>query len=110
MNRTAGRAAHKLLIGQMPETWAAATELISALNHVRLCGTVQVITAAEAVVTATRALELNESKADRALRQVEAVTAARQPSLRRGREDLAYNPRFWQRKERRLLRQRRERR
>lgn len=81
------------------------SELISALHGVRLCGSVQVIAAAESLVAATSDLELNEKRAERFQRQAEAVVAAQGAFLDTCREDLAYTARWWQ-----LLRRRKERR
>ncbi|MEU6708624.1 hypothetical protein [Streptomyces wuyuanensis] len=113
MNRTAGRAAHKLLIAQMPTVWEATAELISALNGVRLCGTVQVITAAEELVKVTGDLDMNERKANLAQKQADRIVEAQKVFLEACREDLAYNTRWWQvirkRKERKFLREQSER-
>ncbi|MFJ8957312.1 hypothetical protein ACIRO1_45205 [Streptomyces sp. NPDC102381] len=109
LQREAGRAAHKLLLGQLPQGWEVSGELIGALHGVRLCGTVPVIAAAEALVTATGELELNEKDGSRFQQQAEAVVAAQGAFLDACREDLAYATKPWQLvrryKERRFLRQ-----
>lgn len=113
MNRTAGRAAHKLLIGQMPAVWEATAELISALNGVRLCGTVQVIAAAEELVTVTGDIDMGERKAGLAQQQADRVVEAQRAFLEACREELAYSAQWWQvfrrRKERKFLREQSER-
>jgi len=107
LQREAGRAAHKLLLGQLDQSWEISSELISALHGVRLCGSVQVIAAAETLVAAASDMELDEKNADRFQRQAEAVVAAQAAFLDACREDLAYTARWWQvlrrRKERRFL-------
>ncbi|MFG2988944.1 hypothetical protein ACGFZK_06505 [Streptomyces sp. NPDC048257] len=104
----AGRAAHKLLLGRLPQAWEVSSELIGALHGVRLCGTVPVIAAAEGLITATGNLELNERDGVRFQQQAEAVVAAQDAFLDACREDLAYAARWWQParryKERRFLR------
>lgn len=81
----------------------------SALNGGRLCGSVQVIDAAEKLVTAAGDLDLNERKADRFQLQAKAVVAAQKTFLDTFREKLFYNARWYQilrrRKEKRFLRQ-----
>ncbi|MFI1285181.1 hypothetical protein ACH4U5_31235 [Streptomyces sp. NPDC020858] len=108
LQREAGRAAHKLLLGQIPLAWEVSGELIGALHGVRLCGTVPVIAAAEDLVTATSNLELNEKDGARFQQQAEALVAAQAAFLDACREDLAYATRWWQLvrryKERRFLR------
>lgn len=110
LRREAGWASHKLLAAQMPTMWEISSDLISALNGVRLCGSVQVIDAAEKLVTAAGDLDLNEKKADRFQRQAEAVVAAQKTFLDTCREELSYNARWYQilrkRKEKRFLQQR----
>ncbi|MGH3325835.1 MAG: hypothetical protein ACRDOV_15620, partial [Streptomyces sp.] len=107
LRREAGRAAHKVLLGQLPQAWELSSELIGALQGVRLCGSVHVIDAAETLVAATGDLDLNEKSADCFQRQVEAVVAARDAFLDVCRDDLAYTARWWQGrrriKERRFL-------
>ncbi|GGU66985.1 hypothetical protein [Streptomyces lavendofoliae] len=109
LRREAGRAANKVLLGQLPQAW----ELIGALQGVRLCGSLHVIAAAETLVAATGDLDLNERNADRFQQQAEAVVAARDAFLDVCREDLAYTARWWQVrrriKERRFLREQAER-
>ena len=109
LQREAGRAAHKLLLGQIPQAWEVSGELISALHGVRLCGTVAVIAAAEDVVAATSDLDLNEKNGDRFQQQADAVVAAQGVFLDACREDLSYATKRWQLvrryKERRFLRQ-----
>jgi hypothetical protein len=109
LRREAGRAANKLLLGQLPQAWEISGELIGALHGVRLCGTVAVIAAAEDLVAATSHLELNEPNGDRFQRQAEAVVAAQGVFLDACREDLSYATKRWQLlrryKERRFLRQ-----
>ncbi|MET8183776.1 hypothetical protein [Streptomyces sp. NPDC005336] len=109
LKREAGRAAHKLLLGQTPQAWEVSSELISALHGVRLCGSVHVIAAAETLVEATSNLELNEKSARRSQRQAEAVVTAQRAFLDACREDLAYTARWYQvrrrRAERRFLRE-----
>ncbi|MFD0068022.1 hypothetical protein [Streptomyces sp. NPDC056689] len=108
LQREAGRAAHKLLLGKLPQAWEVSSDLIGALHAVRLCGTVPVIAAAEALVAATSDLELNEKDGDRFQQQAEAVVAVQGVFLDICREDLAYATRRWQllrrHKERRFLR------
>lgn len=65
----------------MPAMWEISSDLISALNGVRLCGSVQVIDAAEKLVTAARDLDLAERKADRFQLRAEAVVAAQKTFL-----------------------------
>ncbi|MFI7358011.1 hypothetical protein ACIBTP_29335 [Streptomyces avidinii] len=36
LQREAGRAAHKLLLGQIPQAWEVSSELVGALHGVRL--------------------------------------------------------------------------
>lgn len=100
----------KVLLGQLPQMWEINSELIGALNEVRLCGTTSVVAAAEALVGATSDLVLNEKSADRFQQQAEAVTAARTAFLDVCREDLGYTTHWWQvrrrREERRALRAR----
>ncbi|MEU0074113.1 hypothetical protein ABZ027_31930 [Streptomyces sp. NPDC006332] len=109
LQREAGRAAHKLLLGQLPQAWEVSGELIGALHGVRLCGTVAVIAAAEDLVAATSDLELNEKDGARFQRQAEVVVAAQGVFLDACREDLSYATKRWQwgrrYKERRFLRQ-----
>ncbi|MER6696155.1 hypothetical protein ABT289_03095 [Streptomyces fimicarius] len=105
LRREAGRASYKLLTAQIPVMWEISSDLISALNGVRLCGSVQVIDAAEKLVTAAGNLDLNERKGDRFQIQAEAVVAAQKTFLDTCREELAYNARWYQ-----LLRKRKERR
>lgn len=109
LQREVGRAAHKLLLGQLPHAWEVSGELIGALHGVRLCGTVAVIAAAEDLVAATSDLELNEKDGARFQRQAEAVVAAQGVFLDACREDLSYTTKRWQwvrrYKERRFLRQ-----
>ncbi|MFD7758030.1 hypothetical protein [Streptomyces sp. NPDC059757] len=109
LQREAGRAAHKLLLGQLPQAWEVSGELIGALHGVRLCGTVPVIAAAEDLVAATSDLELNEKDGDRFQRQAEAVVAVQGVFLDACREDLSYATKRWQLlrryKERRFLRE-----
>ncbi|MEU6332001.1 hypothetical protein ABZ851_32810 [Streptomyces sp. NPDC047049] len=95
LSREAGRAADKLLLGQLPRVWEITSDLIGALNGVQLCGSLPVIAAAEALVTAISDLELNESAA-RFQQQSAAVVAAREAFLDACREDLAYTTRWWQ--------------
>ncbi|MGW3377402.1 hypothetical protein [Streptomyces hydrogenans] len=108
LHREAGRAADKVLMAQIPTMWEIPTELISALNGVRLCGTVQVIDAAEKLVTATSDLDMSEKKKDRFHAQADAIVAAQKVFLDVCREELSYNTRWYQwwrkRKERRYLR------
>ncbi|MFD9789142.1 hypothetical protein ACFWYX_35110 [[Kitasatospora] papulosa] len=96
LQREAGRPAHKLLLGQLPQMWEVTSELISALHGVRLCGTVAVIYAAERLATATNNLELNEKDGARFQQQAEAVVAAQATFLDACREDLAYVTQWWQ--------------
>ncbi|URZ99452.1 hypothetical protein NCG97_00240 [Streptomyces lydicamycinicus] len=96
LQREAGRAAHKLLLGQLPQAWEVSGELIGALHGVRLCGTVLVIAAAEDLVAATSDLELNEKDGERFQRQAEAVVAAQGAFLDTCREDLSYATKWWQ--------------
>ncbi|GAA0896511.1 hypothetical protein GCM10009574_073710 [Streptomyces asiaticus] len=109
LKREAGRAAHKLLLGQTPQVWEVSSELISALHGVRLCGSVHVIAAAETLVEATSNLELGEKSARRSQRQAEALVTAQRAFLDVCREDLAYTARWYQvrrrRAERRFLRE-----
>jgi hypothetical protein len=109
LQREAGRAAHKLLLGQIPQAWEVSGELIGALQGVRLCGTVPVIAAAEDLVAATSDLELNEKDESHFQQQAEAVVDAQGAFLDACREDLAYATKPWQLlrryKERRFLRQ-----
>ncbi|MFG3427608.1 hypothetical protein [Streptomyces californicus] len=109
LRREAGRASYKLLTAQMPAMREISSDLISALNGVRLCGSVQVIDAAEKLVTAAGSLDLNEREADRFQLRVEAVVAAQKTFLDICREELSYSARWYQllrkRKERRFLRQ-----
>ncbi|GGY40832.1 hypothetical protein [Streptomyces djakartensis] len=42
LRREAGRAADKVLLGQLPQLWETTSELMGALHGVRLCGTVPV--------------------------------------------------------------------
>ncbi|MEV7641325.1 hypothetical protein AB0O32_15410 [Streptomyces rubiginosohelvolus] len=109
LRREAGRASYRLLTAQMPVMWEVSSDLISALNGVRLCGSVQVIDAAEKLVTAAGNLDLNERKADCFQLQAEAVVAAQKTFLDTCREELSYNARWYQllrkRKEKRFLRQ-----
>ncbi|TRV73328.1 hypothetical protein FKN01_27535 [Streptomyces sp. 130] len=109
LRREAGRASHKLLVAQMPAMWEISSDLISALNGVRLCGSVQVIAAAENLVAAAGDLDLNERKANRFQLQAEAVVDAQKTFLDTCREELSYNARWYQflrkRKEKRFLRQ-----
>ncbi|MFF3036475.1 hypothetical protein ACFVS7_36380 [Streptomyces rubiginosohelvolus] len=75
----------------------------------RAASSVQVIDAAEKLVTAAGSLDLNERKADRFQLQAEAVIAAQKTFLDTCREELSYNARWYQilrkRKEKRFLRQ-----
>ncbi|MER7914384.1 hypothetical protein [Streptomyces sp. NPDC096068] len=109
LQREAKWAAHKVLLGQIQQTWEVTSELIGALHGVRLCGTVPVIAAAEDLVAATSDLQLNEKDRARFQEQVEAVVAAQGVFLDTCREDLSYATRWWQLvrryKERRFLRQ-----
>lgn len=109
LQREAGRAAHKLLLGQIPQAWEVSGELIGALQGVRLCGTVPVVAAAEDLVAATSDLQLNEEDGARFQQQAEAVVAAQGAFLDACREDLAYATKPWQLlrryKERRFLRE-----
>ncbi|MFJ3086750.1 hypothetical protein [Streptomyces sp. NPDC086838] len=109
MRREAGRAATKLLLGQMPQMWEVTSELMGALHGVRLCGTVPVIATAEALITATSDLELNEKDAARFQQQAEAVSVAQRAFLDACRKDLSYATKQWQLvrryQERRYLRQ-----
>ncbi|MFK4024665.1 hypothetical protein [Streptomyces sp. SM1] len=113
LRREAGRAADKVLLGQVPQAWELSSELIGALQGVRLCGSVHVIATAETLVAATGDLDLNERNADRFQQQAEAVVAARDAFLDVCREDLAYTARWWQVrrriKEHRFLRKQAER-
>ncbi|MFD3997137.1 hypothetical protein [Streptomyces sp. NPDC058583] len=110
LNREAGRASHKLLTAQMPTMWEISSDRITALNGVRLCGSVHVIDAAEKLVTAVGDLDLNEKKSARFQHQAEAVVAAQKTFLDTCREELSYNARWYQilrkRKEKRFLQQR----
>ncbi|MFD8712003.1 hypothetical protein ACFV07_16265 [Streptomyces anulatus] len=110
LQREVGRAAHKLLLSQLPQAWEVGGELIGALHGVRLCGTVPVIAAAEDLVSATSDLELNEKDGARFQQQAEAVVAAQRLFLDACREDLSYATKRWQLlqryKERRFLRDR----
>ncbi|MFH8717562.1 hypothetical protein [Streptomyces zaomyceticus] len=94
----------------MPTMWEISSDLISALNGVLLCGSVQVIDAAEKLVTAVNDLDLSEKKAARFQLQAEAVVSAQKAFLDIYREELSYNARWYQilrkRKERRFLQQR----
>ncbi|MEH0549162.1 hypothetical protein QA802_40770 [Streptomyces sp. B21-105] len=112
LRREAGRAANKVLLGQLPQAWELSSELIGALQGVRLCGSVHVIAAAETLVAATGDLDLNEKSADR-FQQADAVVAAQDAFLDVCREDLAYTARWWQVrrriKDRRFLREQAER-
>ncbi|MEU6540975.1 hypothetical protein [Streptomyces sp. NPDC047000] len=109
LRREGGRAADKVLRSQLPQAWELSSELIGALQGVRLSGSVHVIAAAESLVAATGDLNLNEKSRDRFQRQAEAVVAARDAFLDVCREDLAYTARWWQIrrriKERRSLRE-----
>lgn len=105
MQRKAGRAATKLLVGQIPQGWEISGELICALHGVRLCGTTPVIATAETLVSVTSDLDLNEKDGARFQQQADAVVAAQAAFLDACREDLAYATRRWQ-----LLRRRKERR
>ncbi|MEU1216619.1 hypothetical protein ABZ424_30310 [Streptomyces sp. NPDC005790] len=96
LQREAGRAAHKLLLGQLPQAWEVAGELIGALHGVRLCGTVPVIAAAEDLVATASDLDLNEKDGARFQRLTEAFVAAQGVFLDACREDLAYSARRWQ--------------
>ncbi|MGW6145049.1 hypothetical protein [Streptomyces sp. NPDC055140] len=96
LQREAGRAAHKLLLGQLPHAWEVSSDLIGALHGVRLCGTVPVIAAAEALVAAASDLELNEKDGGRFQQQAEAVVAAQGTFLNACREDLSYAMKPWQ--------------
>ncbi len=100
LQREAGRAAHKLLLGQLPRVWEISSELISALHGVRLCGSVHVIAAAETLVAATSDMEMNERSTDRFQQQAHAVVTAQGAFLDACREDLAYTVRWWQLKRR----------
>lgn len=100
MQREAGRASHKLLIGQMPQLWEVTGELISALHGVRLCGTVAVIDSAEALAAATGDLEMNEKDRARFQRQAEVVVTAQGAFLDACRKDLAYVTKWWHLKRR----------
>ncbi|MCZ7434757.1 hypothetical protein [Streptomyces sp. WMMC1477] len=92
----------------MPQAWELSSDLIGALQGVRLCGNVHVIAAAEILVAATSELGLGEKNADRFQRQAGTVVAARDAFLGICWEDLAYTSRWWQVrrriKERRFLR------
>ncbi|WP_107450264.1 hypothetical protein [Streptomyces silvensis] len=105
MRREAGRAADPLLLAQLPQLWEVSSELISALNGVRLCGTLAVIAAAEDLVEATGAVEPNETNRERFEQQVAAAVAAQATFLDSCRQDLSYATRRWQ-----LLRRYQERR
>ncbi|WP_189103667.1 hypothetical protein [Streptomyces kronopolitis] len=109
LRREAGRAANKLLLGQVPQTWEVTSDLIGALNGVQLCGSMPVIAAAENLVTAISDLDLNEKSDARFQQQATAVVAAREAFMDACRTDLAYTTRWWQvrrrRGERRFLRQ-----
>lgn len=95
LQREAGRPAHKLLLGQLPQMWEVTGELISALHGVRLCGTVAIIDVAENLTAATSDLELNEKDGTRFQQQAEAVVAAQAAFLDACREDLAYVTKWW---------------
>ncbi|MER7662651.1 hypothetical protein [Streptomyces sp. NPDC096193] len=109
LQREVGRAAHKLLLSQLPQAWEVSGELIGALHGVRLCGTLPVIAAAEDLVAATSDLELNEKDSARFQQQCAAVVTAQGAFLDVCREDLAYATKRWQLlrryNERRFLRQ-----
>ncbi|WP_371605041.1 hypothetical protein OG345_42240 (plasmid) [Streptomyces sp. NBC_01220] len=96
LQREAGRPAHKLLLGQLPQMWEVTGELISALHGVQLCGTVAVIDLAKELAAATSDLELNEKDGARVQRQAEVIVAAQAAFLDACREDLAYVTRWWQ--------------
>ncbi|MFE5074955.1 hypothetical protein [Streptomyces halstedii] len=109
LRREAGRASYKLLTAQLPAMWEISSDLISALNGVRLCGSVQVVDAAEKLVTAAGDLDLDERKADRFQLKAEAVVAAQKTFLDTCREELSHNARWYQllrkRKDKRFFRQ-----
>ncbi|MCX4231804.1 hypothetical protein [Streptomyces ortus] len=96
LQREAGRAANKLLLGQIPQAWEVSDELIGALHGVRLCGTVPVIAAAENLVTAVSDLELVEKDSARFQQRADAVVAAQAVFLDACREDLSYATKRWQ--------------
>ncbi|MFC7795383.1 hypothetical protein [Streptomyces cinereoruber] len=73
-----------------------SSELLAALNAVRLCGTVTVIDAAEELVTAAGDLNLGERSAARFDVQARAVVAAQKKFLEVCREGLAYSTRWYQ--------------
>ncbi|MFF7446093.1 MULTISPECIES: hypothetical protein [unclassified Streptomyces] len=81
LRREAGRSANKVLLSQLPQAWEVSSELIGALQGVRLCGSVHVIATAEALVAATGDLDLNEKSADRFQQQADAVVIARDAFL-----------------------------
>ncbi|MFE5143940.1 hypothetical protein ACFRDV_41045 [Streptomyces fagopyri] len=94
--RAGGRAANRVLLNQLPQVWELSSELIGALQAVRLCGSVHVIAAAEVLVAATGDLDLNEKNTDLFEQQVKAMVATRDAFLDVCREDLAYTARWWQ--------------
>ncbi|GFE26485.1 hypothetical protein WKI65_22330 [Streptomyces sp. MS1.AVA.3] len=48
-----------MLLGQLPQMWEINSELMVALNEVRLCGTTSFVAAAEVLVGTTSDLVLN---------------------------------------------------
>lgn len=104
MQREGGRGADKVLIGQIPQVWEAGSELICALNSVRLRGTISVIAAAEALGHAVANLEMNDPDEAHFAAMNTAAVAAHSAFLDAARTDLGYTTRPWQ-----ILRRIRER-
>jgi hypothetical protein len=92
----AGKEANRLLESYLPTWWAGGTELIAAVFGVRMRGTVQVITAAEALVTAISTMSINEDDDTVFQEGVRGVIAAQKAFLDVARADLAYDARWWQ--------------
>ncbi|PRH78247.1 hypothetical protein C6N75_15985 [Streptomyces solincola] len=84
--------------------WEATSDLMGALHRVRLCGTLEVIAAAEEVVARASDLELNEKKAEVFQHQADAVVAAQSAFLDACRRELGYAPSWWQWRRRRAER------
>lgn len=108
MRREGGRKAEQVLVAHLDRPWDSSTELICALDGVRLCGTAEVIAAAEALTSAVSDLEMNDDDDARFGERNRVLTRARAVMLDAARADLGYDTRPWQLvrrwKERRFLR------
>lgn len=99
----AGRAERRWAATQLTRASEVTMELIGALNHVRLCGTEVVVAAAEELVTATQELDVG-ARPKQLQEGSTALFKAQAAFLDVCREELAYNPRWWQFRRRRAMR------